>query len=99
VLSLAVLAENFPRELAGPAIGALDVFHIGAAFVLQYATGVVLRPWMPPGGHYPEVRLSGSIRTQRRPSDNDMGLVRSARAICFGVQNSGRGRRIVIQRR
>jgi len=55
VLSFAVLAENFPRELAGRANGALNVFHIGGAFVLQYATGVVLQHWMPHGGHYPEI--------------------------------------------
>jgi len=55
VLSFAVLAESFPRELAGRANSALNVFHIGGAFVLQYATGVVLQHWMPHGGHYPEI--------------------------------------------
>ena len=55
VLSFAVLAEQFPRELAGRANGALNVFHIGGAFVLQYATGIVLQHWMPQGGHYPEI--------------------------------------------
>jgi MFS family permease len=54
VLSFAVLADIFPRELAGRANGALNVFHIGGAFVLQYATGVVLQHWIPQGGHYPE---------------------------------------------
>jgi MFS family permease len=55
VLSFAVLAEIFPRDLAGRANGALNVFHIGGAFVLQYATGVVLQHWMPEAGHYPEI--------------------------------------------
>ena len=55
VLSFAVLAEIFPRELAGRANGALNVFHIGGAFVLQYATGVVLQHWTPQAGHYPEI--------------------------------------------
>jgi len=54
-LSFAVLAENVPRELAGGANGALNVFHIGGAFVLQYATGVVLQQWEPLAGHYPEI--------------------------------------------
>jgi len=55
VLSFAVLAEYVPKELTGRANGALNVFHIGGAFVLQYATGVVLQHWMPQGGHYPEI--------------------------------------------
>jgi hypothetical protein len=28
--------------------GALNLFHIAAAFVVQYATGVVLQYWTPP---------------------------------------------------
>lgn len=55
VLSFAVLAEYFPRELTGRANGALNVFHIGGAFVLQYATGAVLQHWTPQAGHYPEI--------------------------------------------
>jgi MFS family permease len=55
VLSYAILAEYFPKELAGRANAALNVFHIGAAFVLQYATGVVLQYWTPQAGHYPEI--------------------------------------------
>jgi hypothetical protein len=31
------------------------VFHIGGAFVQQYATGVVLEHWTPQAGHYPEI--------------------------------------------
>jgi MFS family permease len=55
VLSYAILAEYFPKEIAGRANGALNVFHIGGAFVLQYATGVVLQYWTPQAGHYPEI--------------------------------------------
>jgi len=55
VLSYAILASYFPKELAGRANAALNVFHIGGAFVLQYATGVVLEHWMPQAGHYPEI--------------------------------------------
>src|SRR5712664_918240 len=55
VLSFAILAEYFPKELAGRANGALNLFHIAAAFVVQYATGVVLQHWTPEAGHYPEI--------------------------------------------
>jgi predicted MFS family arabinose efflux permease len=55
VLSNAILAEYFPKELSGRANGALNLFHIAAAFVVQYATGVVLQHWTPQAGHYPEI--------------------------------------------
>ena len=61
VLSFAVLAEHFPRELAGRANAALNVFHIGGAFVLQYATGVVLQHWIPQAGHYPEIAYQAAF--------------------------------------
>ena len=54
VVSFGILAEYFPKELAGRANGALNLFHIAAAFVVQYATGVVLQYWTPLDGHYPE---------------------------------------------
>ena len=53
VLSYAILAEYFPKELAGRANGALNVFHLGWAFIVQYATGLILAQWPRDGGHYP----------------------------------------------
>jgi type IV secretory pathway TrbF-like protein/sugar phosphate permease len=53
VLSYASLAEYFPKEVAGRANGALNVFHLGWAFVVQYATGLILAQWPIEGGHYP----------------------------------------------
>lgn len=55
VLSFAILAEYFPKELAGRANGALNLFHIAAAFAVQYVTGVVVQQWAPEAGHYPEI--------------------------------------------
>jgi len=55
VLSYAILAEYFPKELAGRANAALNLFHIGGAFVVQYMTGLVVQFWAPVDGHYPEV--------------------------------------------
>lgn len=54
VLSYAILAEYFPKELTGRANGALNLFHIAAAFSVQYATGLVVQQWIPEAGHYPE---------------------------------------------
>jgi sugar phosphate permease len=55
VLSYAILAECFPKELAGRANAALNVFHIGGAFVLQYSTGLVIQQWTGHEGHYPAI--------------------------------------------
>jgi predicted MFS family arabinose efflux permease len=55
VLSFAILASYFPKQLAGRANAALNLFHIAAAFVVQYATGVVLQHWTPEAGRYPEI--------------------------------------------
>ena len=55
VLSYAILAEYFPTELAGRANAALNLFHIGGAFVVQYVTGLVIQLWAPTDGHYPEI--------------------------------------------
>jgi MFS family permease len=54
VLSYAILADYFPKELTGRANGALNLFHIGAAFAVQYAIGLVVQQWIPEAGHYPE---------------------------------------------
>jgi hypothetical protein len=55
ILSYAILAEYFPKEIAGRANGALNLFHFGAAFVIQYIIGVVLAQWPSQEGHYPAI--------------------------------------------
>jgi type IV secretory pathway TrbF-like protein/sugar phosphate permease len=55
VLSYAIVAEYFPKEVAGRANGALNVFHLGWAFSVQYATGLVLEQWPNQDGHYPAI--------------------------------------------
>jgi hypothetical protein len=41
--------------VTGRANGALNVFHFGWAFVLQYAIGLVLQQWPSKNGHYPTI--------------------------------------------
>ena len=55
VLSYSILAEYFPKEATGRANGALNVFHHGGAFVLQYAIGLILEQWTSEAGHYPAI--------------------------------------------
>ena len=55
ILSYAILAQYFSKEITGRANGALNVFHFGAAFVIQYIIGVVVARWPGQDGHYPAV--------------------------------------------
>jgi type IV secretion system protein VirB5 len=55
VLSYTILAEFFPKEATARANGALNVFHHGGAFVLQYATGLIIAQWTSQAGHYPAI--------------------------------------------
>jgi MFS family permease len=55
VLSYAILAEYFPKEMAGRANAALNVFHMGGAFAVQCVTGIVIQAWAKQAGLYPEI--------------------------------------------
>jgi MFS family permease len=55
VLSYAILADYFPKEVAGRANAALNVFHLGWAFIVQYGIGLVLAQWPREQGHYPVI--------------------------------------------
>jgi MFS family permease len=55
VLSYAIVADYFPRELAGRANAALNVFHIGGAFLVQELIGIVIDHWSIEGGHHPMI--------------------------------------------
>jgi predicted MFS family arabinose efflux permease len=55
MLSYASLAEYFPKEVAGRANGALNVFHLGWAFIVQYGIGLILAQWPRRSGHYPVI--------------------------------------------
>ncbi|HEY1245807.1 MAG TPA: MFS transporter, partial [Hyphomicrobiaceae bacterium] len=53
VLSFAILARYFPKEVAGRANAALGVLNMGAAFCLQSLSGFIIAQWPADGGHYP----------------------------------------------
>jgi MFS family permease len=61
VLSYSILADYFPKELAGRANAALNVFHIAGAFAVQYGIGLVLQCWIPQDGHYPEIAFQSAF--------------------------------------
>jgi MFS family permease len=61
VLSYTILAQYFPKEIAGRANAALNVFHIGGAFVLQEVIGWIINRWPAHGGHYPAIAYKAAL--------------------------------------
>ena len=56
VLSYAALADHFGKELAGRANAALNLLHIGVAFVMQWGIGVLIDRWpVEADGHHPRI--------------------------------------------
>jgi predicted MFS family arabinose efflux permease len=53
VLSFAILTEYFPKEMSGRANAALNLLHVGIAFVLQTGTGLIISQWPQSNGTYP----------------------------------------------
>jgi MFS family permease len=53
VLSFAILTEYFPKAMSGRANAALNLLHVGVAFVLQTAIGLVITQWPHSQGTYP----------------------------------------------
>ena len=52
VLSYAALADHFGKELAGRANAALNLLHIGVAFIMQWGIGAVIDRWPAVAGGY-----------------------------------------------
>jgi hypothetical protein len=63
VLSFAILARYFPKEVAGRANAALGVLNMGAAFCLQCLSGSIIARWAADGGHYPVVAHQAAMAT------------------------------------
>jgi MFS family permease len=61
VLSFTILAEYFSSEIAGQANAALNILHIGGAFILQYAIGVIVDIWGSKNGHYPMIAYQAAF--------------------------------------
>ncbi|MFM9848034.1 MAG: MFS transporter [Hyphomicrobiaceae bacterium] len=53
VLSFAILPEYFPKEMSARANAALNILHLGGAFLFQYVTGLIVSLWPPEAGHAP----------------------------------------------
>jgi MFS family permease len=61
VLSYAIIADYFPKEIAARANGALNLLHFGWAFLVQYGIGLIIGRWAPTDGHYPTVAYQSAF--------------------------------------
>jgi MFS family permease len=61
VLSFAILAEYFPKEMSARANAALNILHLAGAFLLQYLMGVVVSFWPPEAGHPPAEAYQAAV--------------------------------------
>jgi MFS family permease len=61
VLSYSILAEYFSKDIAAQANAALNVFHIGGAFLLQEVMGWIIDRWPEHGGHYPPLAYKSAL--------------------------------------
>jgi MFS family permease len=55
VLSFASIAELFAKEASGRANAALNLLHVGGAFLIQCLTGFVVALWPEQNGHHPAI--------------------------------------------
>jgi MFS family permease len=55
VLSFASVAELFAKEASGRANAALNLLHVGGAFLIQSLTGFVVALWPEQTGHHPAI--------------------------------------------
>jgi MFS family permease len=53
VATYSITAELFEKSIVGRVNGAINLFHIGGAFVIQTGIGFVIACWPQDNGHYP----------------------------------------------
>jgi MFS family permease len=77
VLSFAVLAQYFPKEVSGRANAALGVLNMGTAFGLQCLSGFIVARWPAEDGHYPAEAHQAAL---------GLGLVLQAAAFAWFIR-------------
>ncbi len=61
VLSFASIAELFAKETSGRANAALNLLHVGGAFLIQCLTGFVVALWPEQNGHPPVIAYQSAF--------------------------------------
>ena len=86
VLSYAILATFVAKEAAGRANAALNLFHFGGAFAVQWAFGLILALWPITASHYPAEAYKSALTA---------GIILQSAALFYFVSVPGRERNIV----
>ena len=86
VLSYAILAAFVPKDTIGRANAALNLFHFGGAFAVQWAFGLILALWPITAGHYPAEAYKSALT---------VGIVLQLAALLYFVAAPGRERTVV----
>ena len=97
VLSFAILSEYFPKEMSGRANAALNLLHVGAAFVLQSATGLIIEQWPEARGTYPAEAHQLAMGASIVPATGRVRLVRFAATTRAGTSH-GASRKSISER-
>lgn len=62
VATYSITADVFEKPMLGRVNGAINLFHIGGAFVLQTGIGLIITRWPPvEAGHYPESAYNAAL--------------------------------------
>src|SRR5262249_24463954 len=87
VLSYSILAQYFPKEIAGRANAALNIFQIAGAFVLQEVIGWIINRLPAHGGHCPSDCLQGCACAYDCSAGYRHHLVRAVRSEAADIRS------------
>lgn len=86
VLSYTILATFVAKEAIGRANAALNLFHFGGAFAVQWAFGLILALWPTTAGRYPVEAYKAALTS---------AIVLQSAALLYFVAVPGRERAVV----
>jgi MFS transporter len=62
VVTYSITADIFEKSMLGRVNGAINLFHIGGAFLLQTGIGFIITRWPPvDAGHYPAIAYNAAL--------------------------------------
>jgi hypothetical protein len=61
VATYSITADVFEKPILGRVNGAINLFHIGGAFLLQTGIGFIITRWPVDAGHYPASAYNAAL--------------------------------------
>ena len=100
VLSYTILATFVARDTIGRANAALNLFHFGGAFAVQWAFGLMLAFWPTTAGHYPaeayKSALTAAIVLQSAALLYFVAVPRRERTVVYAASRLHSGARVPL---